>query len=71
MKLSQRMEGMKQEFLRYGFIGSPLSDEQLVALEEENFSRNEIYGIGCDVNAGISLQRAKEVALTRRLEDES
>lgn len=66
MKLSQRMEDMKAEFLRYGFIGSPLSDGQLVELDKENFSPNEIYGIGCDVNAGVSFQRSKEAALRGR-----
>lgn len=58
MKLSPEMEHQRNEFLRYGFSPCPLSDDQFVELERRGISPEFIYGIGCDVNAGVDFEVA-------------
>lgn len=58
MKLSPEMEHQRNEFLRYGFSPCPLSDEQLCELERRQINPDFIYGIGCDVNAGVDFEVA-------------
>ena len=48
----------KRDFARYGFIAPPLTDEQLAALYRKNIKLDHVYGIGCDVNAGFTLEEA-------------
>ena len=57
-KLSPAMEHQRNELLRYGFSPCPLTDEQLADLERRNVNPDFIYGIGCDVNAGVDFEVA-------------
>ena len=50
----------KREFASVGFIGCPLTDEQLVSLYKRNVKLEEVYGIGCDVAAGFDFDFAVE-----------
>jgi len=56
----------KREFSRYGFPACPLTDNQINDLFYRGFSVDEVYSIGCDVNAGISFKRATSIAQGRR-----
>lgn len=58
MKLSPEMEHQKNHFLNYGFSFCPLTDEQLSELERRRVASDFIYGIGCDVNAGVDFEVA-------------
>jgi hypothetical protein len=58
MNLSPEMEHQKNHFLNYGFSSCPLSDEQLCELERRCVNHDFIYGIGCDVNAGVDFEVA-------------
>jgi hypothetical protein len=53
----------QREFATYGFVGCPLTEEQLAHLYKLNIKLDKVYGIGCDVNAGVSFDRAVEVSL--------
>lgn len=45
------IEELKERFAFYGFIESPLTDEQLQTLLDRDLSADEIYNVGCDVDA--------------------
>lgn len=49
---------IKSDFARYGFVTCPLSDSELERLYRANIKVDEVYGIGCDVNAGIAFEKA-------------
>ena len=49
-----------REFATYGFVGCPLTEDQLKHLYKLNVKLDRIYGIGCDVNAGIPFEEALE-----------
>ena len=50
----------QREFATYGFVGCPLTEDQLQHLYKLNVKLDRIYGIGCDVNAGIPFEEALE-----------
>ncbi len=50
----------QREFATYGFVGCPLTEDQLKHLYKLNVKLDRIYGIGCDVNAGIPFEEALE-----------
>ena len=51
----------QRDFARYGFVSCPLTEEQLARLYRLNVKLDQVYGIGCDVNAGVDFDRAVEV----------
>lgn len=51
---------LKREFAKYGFIGCPLTDEQLTTLYKHSFKLEEAYMIGCDVLCGCPFDEALE-----------
>jgi hypothetical protein len=51
---------LKRDFARYGFVGCPLSDEELAQLYKLNIKLDVAYGVGCDVAAGYTIQEALE-----------
>jgi hypothetical protein len=56
----------KQYLAKYGFVGCPLTEEELSEAFARGISVEEVYSIACDVNAGIPFERAVEVAEARR-----
>ena len=48
----------QKEFAKYGFIACPLTPEDLRELYHANIDQNTAYGIGCDVNAGVTFLNA-------------
>lgn len=57
MKLSPEMEHQRNNLLQY-FSSSPLSNPQLIELERRKVNPVFIYGIACDVNAGVDFEIA-------------
>ena len=45
------IEAIKRDFLRFGFLRSPLSNDELETLESMGFSADDIFKIGCDMQA--------------------
>jgi len=45
-------------FAKYGFVFCPLDDGMIDLLYSDDVSIDKAYGIGCDVNAGVSFLRA-------------
>jgi len=43
------LETIKREFLRLGFLNSPLSSDELKTLEGMGFCADDIFNIGCDM----------------------
>ena len=50
----------------YGFVTCPLSEPQYVTAQAKGIGADEMYGLGCDVNAGIPFKRALSIVLSRR-----
>lgn len=63
MPLHVFIEHHKQEFAKYGFVDCPLTTNELVCLWMLDADNDAVYGVGCDVNAGIDFDRAVEVNL--------
>lgn len=55
----------QRDFAKYGFIGCPLTEDQLAHLYKLNIKLDQVYGIGCDVNAGIPFEEALFIAEMR------
>jgi len=51
---------LKREFAKYGFVGCPLSDEQLTTLYQRSIKLEEAYMVGCDVLCGCPFDEALE-----------
>lgn len=49
----------------YGFITTPLTEGQFNTGLMANLTRDEFYGLGCDVNAGVPFTRALQIAMER------
>ena len=45
------IEAIKNEFVRYGFLQSPLADDEIKLLKAQRFTDETIYNIGCDMAA--------------------
>lgn len=45
----------------YGFVRCPLTWDQFMTARLKGASDTALWGIGCDVNAGVELHRAIEV----------
>lgn len=56
----------KRDFAYYGFTECPLTDAQLSTLYDLQASRDETYGIGCDVHAGFPFSDAIRANMDRR-----
>lgn len=60
--LSGFIAAVKEEATRYGFVNFPLTDEELEIAYNEGMEVPEMYGIVCDVNAGLSFEEAFAIA---------
>ena len=58
MTKSDFIEAMQTEFAKYGFTHQPLSLLQLGVCYAAGLCTNVTYHVGCDVNAGLSFERA-------------
>ena len=45
------IEAIKRDFLRFGFLSSPLSNDEIETLESMGFCADDIFEIGCDMQA--------------------
>lgn len=59
------VEGVIHEFLQLGFTSCPIENDLVQELIDHKFTLNEIYSIGCDINAGIKPDHAVEIATIR------
>ena len=50
-----------QYLAKYGFINNPLSQEQFKKCHDNTLSLEGVYGIACDMCAGIDFDRAYEI----------
>lgn len=60
--LSDFIAAVKEEAARYGFVNFPLTDEELETAYNEGLEVSEMYGVVCDVNAGLSFAEALAIA---------
>lgn len=51
---------LKRDFATHGFIGCPLTDEQLTTLYKLNVKLDQAYQIGCDVLCGCPFSESLE-----------
>lgn len=61
-ELSDFIAAVKEEAARYGFVNFPLTDEELEFAYNEGMEVSEMYGVVCDVNAGLSFEEALGIA---------
>jgi len=52
--LASQVTDIKQRFLYYGFLASPLTTREIVKLLMRGKSHDDIYSIGCDLACGYS-----------------
>jgi len=52
-----------REFAKYGFVACPLLLDEIRTLWARGISVEDGYGVGCDVEAGLSFGEAFEVLL--------
>ena len=57
-ELPLQVNDIKQRFLYYGFLASPLSTREIVKLLRRGKSHDDIYNIGCDLACGYSWSEA-------------
>ena len=43
------IDGIKNRFLHFGFLKSPLTDKEIVRILADGLSLEDAYGIGCDL----------------------
>lgn len=60
--LSDFIAAVKEEAARYGFVNFPLTDEELEYAYNEGLEVSEMYGVVCDVSAGLSFEEALGIA---------
>ena len=53
-ELALQVTDIKQRFLHYGFLASPLTTREIVKLLRRGKSYDDIYSIGCDLSCGYS-----------------
>jgi hypothetical protein len=46
--MTQQINDIEFMFVRYGFLGSPLSRKQIVSLLIRGFDYDDIYNFGCN-----------------------
>lgn len=51
----------QRKMASYGFIICPLSEQEYERAVAHGCNDNTIYGVACDVNAGIGFERALQV----------
>ena len=56
--LASQVTDIKETFLRYGFLASPLTTREIVKLLRRGKSHDDIYSIGCDLSCGYSWSEA-------------
>ena len=57
-ELASQVTDIKQRFLHYGFLASPLTTREIVKLLRRGKSQDDVYNIGCDVACGYSWSEA-------------
>lgn len=60
--LSGFIAAVKEEAARYGFVNFPLTDAELEVAYNEGLEVPEMYGVFCDVHAGLSFEEALAIA---------
>lgn len=60
--LSGFIVAVKEEAARYGFVNFPLTDAELEVAYNEGLEVPEMYGVFCDVHAGLSFEEALAIA---------
>ena len=53
--MNDLIEEVKKEFAFYGFVTTPLKDNQIKSLLERGYDLNAIYNIGSDINCGVEV----------------
>lgn len=56
--LSGFIAAVKAEAARYGLVNFPLTDDELEAAYNDGLGVGEMYGVVCDVSAGLSFEKA-------------
>lgn len=51
-------EEFRAYLARYGFTSCPVSKYEYEACQLLGLTQDQIYGVACDVNAGLTFQRA-------------
>jgi hypothetical protein len=46
--MTRKVQQIKQMFLYYGFLKSPLTTKNIVSLLLRGYTKDEIYSFGCD-----------------------
>tara|TARA_R100000781_G_C4065390_1_gene122567 strand:+ start:37 stop:234 length:198 start_codon:yes stop_codon:yes gene_type:complete len=49
IKMIKKVNEIKNMFLFYGFLKSPLTNKKIISLLLRNKTKNEIYKIGCNL----------------------
>lgn len=65
MTPEQFNDKVKAEAARYGFTNFPLTDNQLRDAFYSGVSADAMYGVVCDVNAGVAFETALQTAMGR------
>lgn len=63
--INEQVNEVRREFAKYGFISCPLYHDEIQTLLDAGLDNDAIWGIGCDVAAGISFHRA--YAITKEI----
>lgn len=58
-------QAISKMFAKNGFIHTPLNYRELVNLWDHGIDLNDVYTIGCDVNAGFSFRVAFIATVSR------
>ena len=56
--LSGFIVAVKAEAARYGFVNFPLTDDELEVAYNDGLGVGEMYGVVCDVSAGLTFEKA-------------
>ena len=54
-------ENFTAYLMKYGFTRNPLSKAQFQRCQDEGLSDNALYGIACDMNAGLPFADAYSI----------
>lgn len=55
----------RQYMAKYGFVNCPLTEDQYREAHELGATGDDMYGIGCDVNAGVDFYVAVKLNTQR------
>lgn len=55
----------QRDFAKYGFATQPMNAGEIGRCFDVGLTLDDTYGVGCDMNAGLSLVRAINIATDR------